>query len=157
MIDLPEALAGESRSTDKATPSMPSPPAATEPARPEAEAQAVFDRFLARFTDADVEAVLDCFWHDALFWGTTMTALATEASGVRGYFNGLSAHAPQARIATWISGAVLALSEEAVLVSGEWQILSRADGTIRPLRVSAAVTRRGGVWKMAQFHNSARP
>jgi NAD(P)-dependent dehydrogenase (short-subunit alcohol dehydrogenase family) len=42
-------------------------------AGPKEDAEAVFGRFLASFTAADPAVIVDQFWPDALFWGTTMT------------------------------------------------------------------------------------
>jgi hypothetical protein len=51
------------------------------------------------------------------------------------------------------------VSDSVFLISGLWQVERIADGkpTLTPLRISIAVTKRGDSWKIAPFHNSARP
>ena len=129
-------------------------------AGPKEEAQAVFDRFLTSFTAADVDGVVSVFWPDALFWGTTKPDLVTTPEAVRGYFKAaLGSRQPNEVKATAVTTSALTVSDSVVLISGLWQAESVVDGkpTIRPLRVSVAVTKRGDAWRIAQFHNSLRP
>src|SRR6187200_2289908 len=55
-------------------------------AGPKEDAQAVFDKFLAAFSAADVDGVVGLFTPDALVWGTGMRELATTPEPVRQYF-----------------------------------------------------------------------
>lgn len=127
--------------------------------RPEENANAVFNRFLAAFTAADVEAVIEHFWADALFWGTTRPDLLTTTEAVRGYFRPVGNLKPNEWKATSLETSALVVSDSVVLISGLWQIENVVDGkpAITPLRVSVAVTKRGDTWRIAQFHNSLRP
>jgi hypothetical protein len=124
-------------------------PTETEPA------MAVLTQFLASFAAADGAAAARLFWPDALFWGTTSPDLATEADQVQAYFSSFAQWRPQQRRAEWISGTTLPLSDSAVMISGRWQIVNGE--SLRPLRLSMLVTRRGEAWGIAQFHNSPRP
>jgi len=120
-----------------------------------APAMAVLTHFLASFATADGAAAARLFWPDALFWGTAAPELATEADQVRAYFSSFAQWRPNQRRAEWISGEALPLSDSAVMISGRWQIVNGE--SLRPLRLSLLVTRRGEAWGIAQFHNSPRP
>jgi hypothetical protein len=124
-------------------------PTATEPA------MAVLQQFLASFAAADGAAAARLFWPDALFWGTAAPELATEAEQVEAYFSSFAQWRPNQRHAEWMSGTTLPLSDSAVMISGRWQIVNSE--SLRPLRLSMLVTRRGAAWGIAQFHNSPRP
>jgi len=131
-------------------------------AGPKEDAQAVFDRFLAAFTAADVDGVVALFAPDALVWGTGMRELATTPEPVREYFtSNLGNLKPGERKALAAGPATaMVLSENAVLVSGMWQIERVVDGKPTagaPFRISIAVVKRGDRWLIAQFHNSPRP
>jgi uncharacterized protein (TIGR02246 family) len=128
-------------------------------AGPKEDAQAVFDKFLTAFTEADTDATLGLFWPDTLFWGTTTPNLATTPEAIREYFRPMSSRRPNEMKATSLEASSLLVSDSVVLISGVWQIERVFDSkpTIIPLRVSVAVTKRGDAWRIAQFHNSARP
>ncbi len=126
-------------------------------AGPKEDAEAVFGRFLAAFTAADPATVVDQFWPDALFWGTTMTGLATTRDAVQAYFAPLANRASNERRATAESVTSAVLSDTAVLVSGVWRVEAAGQATPSLLRVSMVVTCRDDAWRIAQFHNSQMP
>jgi uncharacterized protein (TIGR02246 family) len=133
----------------------------TASAGPEEEAQAVFDSFLTAFSAANFEGVLGLFAPDALVWGTGMRDLATTPEPVRQYFSGgaQGVEPNRFRASTLGPASALVLSDDAVLVSGIWQVQRAVDGTptVAELRISIAVVKRGDRWLIAQFHNSLRP
>jgi uncharacterized protein (TIGR02246 family) len=131
---------------------MSAPPHATA----EEQARAVFARFLDAFTAADPASVAALFWPDALVWGTTMPELGTTPDATQAYFAPIGRRAPGARRATAVSLAAVLVADSAVLISGVWQV-EGPEGGPTPLRVSLAVTRRDGAWRIAQFHNSPMP
>ena len=126
---------------------------------PQYEAEGVIRDFLTAFTAADQERVLGTFWPDAPFWGTSSPSLVTTPDGIRTYFQSLAQWRPGQRQASWAGGWSSPLTDTSVLISGLWQIATTIDGavSIRALRMSAVVAQRGDSWRMAQFHNSARP
>ena len=131
-------------------------------AGPKEDAQAVFDRFLAAFSAADVDGVVGLFAPDALVWGTTMRELATTPEPVRQYFSNALGNFKPNQLTASAAGpyAATVLSDTVVLVSGMWQIERVVDGKPTagaPMRVSIAVVKRGDRWLIAQFHNSPRP
>src|SRR5204862_6223567 len=112
-------------------------------AGPKEDAQSVFDKFLAAFTAADVDGVVALFAPDALVWGTGMRELAIQPEPGRAYFaSALSNLKPNERKASAVGpAAALVLSDNAVLVSGMWQIERVVDGKVTagaPLRISIA-------------------
>ena len=123
------------------------------------EALRVFERFLAAFTAADPEGLLGNFWPDALVWGTTMAELATSPEAVRAYFEPIGRRPPGQRWASLVEGRALALSASAALLSATWRVEAAAGGAEADavFRVSLAVAKREGRWRIAQFHNSPRP
>ncbi|MBP0496296.1 YybH family protein [Pararoseomonas indoligenes] len=123
------------------------------------DARAVLDGFLAAFTAADVEGILDLFWPDALVWGTTMIGLATGPEAVHAYFAPVGRRAPGERAARWSSGTSLAVSDTVALISGAWTVGPGvgADGTVLPLRLSLTLLCRDGAWRIAAFHSSPMP
>src|ERR1019366_199914 len=128
-------------------------------AGPKEDAQVVFERFLTAFTAADVDATIAVFWPDVLFWGTTMSNLATTPEAVREYFKPMISWKANDRKATSLGASALVVSDTVVLISGMWQVERVVDGkpTLTPLRVSIAVTKRGDTCRMAQFTNSVKP
>jgi len=124
---------------------------------PAEQATAVFEKFLASFTNADSEGVLDLFAEDALFWGTGSQTLVTEPAGIRQYFSRLNTQTPGETIASARDYSVRVLGDDLVLVSGMWQIATADNAQGTPLRVSMAVARRQGHWQIVQFHNSRVP
>jgi len=129
-------------------------------ADPKEDSQAVFDRFLSGFTNADVDAVVGAFWPDALFWGTIKRDLIATPEAIREYFTlALGSRKPNELKATSLATSSLVVSDSIVLISGQWQVERVVEGkpTLTPLRVSIAVTKRGDDWGIAQFHNSLRP
>lgn len=121
-----------------------------------APARRVFERFLAAFSAADLEALLDTFWPDALVWGTTMGELATSPDAVRAYFAPVGNRRAEERRASLVEGSALALSASVGLISATWRIDPTGGGAEpgKLFRVSLAVARRGEAWRIAQFHNS---
>ena len=131
-------------------------------AGPKEDAQAVFDQFLASFTAANESDVVALFAPDCLFWGTSMQDVATTPGEIRRYFGnafGTPARTPGTVKASSLETSALVLSDNAVLVSGMWQVERVVDGQPRrtPLRVSLVVAKRGDRWQIAQFHNSLVP
>jgi hypothetical protein len=123
----------------------------------EADASAVFEKFLVAMTNTDVETVLSLFSEDALFWGTGSPSLVTVPAGVRQYFEPVGRNEPGLNIARARDYSAKVISDELVLISGMWEVVRQGQDSGTPLRVSMAVALRNGEWKIIQFHNSAVP
>ena len=131
-------------------------------AGPKEDALAVFDRFLAAVTAADIDSAMGVFWPDVMFFSPSpsMPDLATALEPVRKYFaTGMSSRKPNEMKATSPEASALVASDSVVLISGLWQTERVVDGkpTLTPYRISIAVTKRAGEWRIAQFHTSTRP
>ncbi|MGO9392883.1 SgcJ/EcaC family oxidoreductase [Rhodoblastus sp.] len=123
------------------------------------EGQAVFDTFLADFSSANADDVASLFTPDALFWGTRATDLITTPEGIHQYFANAFKALPGAKASSVSPASVTVLSDDAVVVSGIWQVTGESGGkpVLLQLRNSLAVVRRGDHWLIASFHNSLRP
>lgn len=132
-------------------------------AGPKEDGQAVFEEFLRDFTSGNADAVANHFTPEAIFWGTAARDLITTPAGIRQYFVTAFAQ-PTLQAGTFKASAVMvpsvvSLSDDAVAVSGIWQVEGVADGKpfVRQNRNSIVVIKRGGRWLIASFHNSPRP
>lgn len=134
-------------------------PKSNEPSPQEKAASVVINKFLDGFTKANRECVVETFWSDASFWGTSSQSLVTSRDGIQDYFQSFNKWAPYQRNALWGGGWATTLSATSVAISGLWTIASTPDGStiVRLLRMSAVVSEIGGHWKIAQFHNSEMP
>ncbi|GAB1267778.1 hypothetical protein NBRC116493_10310 [Aurantivibrio infirmus] len=126
-------------------------------ADPKEDAAAVFEQFLEFFTNSDAAGIVGLFSEDALFWGTGSKTLVQDTDGIHAYFSGLSRRPPGERKASALDYSVVVLSETEVIVSGMWQVTPKDQVTGTPLRVSMALSKRNGQWKIIQFHNSRVP
>jgi uncharacterized protein (TIGR02246 family) len=128
-------------------------------AGPKEDGQAVFNKFLADFTSANPDDIANLFTSDALFWGTRATDLITTPEGIHQYFVNALKTLPGAKASIVGPTSVTVLSDDAVVVSGIWQVTAEADGKpiLVQLRNSLAVVKRGDRWLIASFHNSLRP
>ncbi len=126
-------------------------------AGPKEDAQAVFDKFLASFTAANEDEVVALFAPDALFWGTGSKTLVTTPEGVQQYFAVIRNKSAGEQVATSLSTSAQVISDNAVFISGMWQVEIPAQDRKVPLRVSLLVSKRGDRWQIVQFHNSRVP
>lgn len=116
----------------------------------------MFARFLTAMTNADVPTVTSLFTEDALFWGTGSKSLVTDPAGVLAYFRPVGNKTPGQTLCRALDYSVDVISDDLALLSGMWEVVPPGqDG--RPLRLSMAVARHNGEWKIIQFHNSAVP
>jgi uncharacterized protein (TIGR02246 family) len=125
---------------------------------PKAAALAVISAWIAAFSASDVDAIVELYAPDAHFIGTSSTTVITATAGIRTYFEAaLLTRRP--RGATLSGQTVLALSEDAVLVTGLNTTSGVHEGrTIStPGRVSFVIARRGPGWQIVHFHRSAMP
>ena len=90
-------------------------------ADPKEDANAVFQRFLAEFTAADIDGVAGTFWPNALLWGNTSSTLAATPEEVREYFKPVSTRKPNEWKATSLESSAVEVSDSVVLISGLWQ------------------------------------
>jgi hypothetical protein len=91
------------------------------------------------------------------FGGTRATDLITTPAGIHQYFANAFKWLPRAKASILDPTSIPVPSDDAVVVSGIWQVTAEADG--KPILVqlsSLAVVKRGDRWLIASFHNSLR-
>jgi len=125
--------------------------------KPKEAAASIFNQFLSSFTNADADGIVALFSEKALFWGTGSKMLVQDLDGIRTYFSALDARSPGEEIATALEYTILELSDTEAIISGMWQIAVPGENTRLPLRVSVAILKETGGWKIVQFHNSQVP
>ncbi len=123
----------------------------------EAQAAAVFEKFLDAMTNTDMETVTSLFSEDALFWGTGSQSLVTDPAGVALYFEPVGRNPPGQTIARARDYESVEIANNLVAISGIWEVVPSGQSEGTPLRVSMVLALRNGAWKIIQFHNSAVP
>lgn len=127
-------------------------------AGPKEDALQVLEKWTKAFTDSDVDGIAALYAPDALFIGTASKAVIDKPAAVRAYFErALLNNRP--RTARLDSESVLVVSDSVVAVSGLDTLTGVRDG--KPLtangRVTFVIAKRGGDWKIVQFHRSPLP
>jgi len=127
-------------------------------AGPKEDALQVLEKWTKAFTDSDVDGIVALYAPDALFIGTASKAVVDQPGPVRAYFErALLSNRP--RTARLDSESILVISDSVVAVSGLDTITAVRDG--KPVtahgRVTFVVAKRGGDWKIVQFHRSPMP
>lgn len=117
----------------------------------------MLERLFAGLNNTDLNAVLELFADDVLFFGTSTKALGVDGAGPRSYWATLSTGKPGANVASALEYSVRDAGGGVQLLSGTWQIAMAGRDTKPMFRVSMAVAQRNGKWKIVQFHNSAMP
>ena len=125
--------------------------------RPTTAATEMLDRLLSGLNNTDLNAVLDLFADDVLFWGTSTKTLGTDSNGPRTYFASLAGGKPGVNVASTLDYSVREVAGGIQLLSGTWQVNIAGRDSKPVLRLSMAVAMRNGKWKIVQFHNSALP
>jgi len=105
-----------------------------------------FDAFNAHDLDTHVQLYTD----DAMLFGSD-DALHRGHAGVRGYFGGLPA---DACVRSFPTPVIIHLSPDTAVLAG---YVDFADGDeLLPYRLTWALVRQSGHWKIAQHHGSPR-
>ena len=125
--------------------------------RPTTAATEMLDRLLSGLNNTDLNAVLELFADDVLFWGTSTKTLGTDSNGPRTYFASLAGGKPGVNVASTLDYSVREVAGGIQLLSGTWQVNIAGRDSKPVFRLSMAVAMRNGKWKIVQFHNSAMP
>lgn len=121
------------------------------------QAAVMLDRLLTALNNTDLNAVLDLFADDVLFWSTSAKTLGTDSNSPRAYWASLSSGKPGVNVASALDYSVRDAGGGVQLLSGTWQVAIAGRDTKPVFRLSMAVAQRNGKWKIVQFHNSAMP
>lgn len=123
-----------------------------------AQAWRIVTHWLHAFSDGDVDGITALYAPDAVFIGTSSTALVNDAAGVRAYFAGVFTSGRT--FATHMRDvSVVELSPASVIISALDSLVATADGKLHELRgrVSFVLAQRDAGWKIVHFHRSALP
>jgi uncharacterized protein (TIGR02246 family) len=126
-------------------------------AGPDQEAMHLVQRWATAFHESNIDAIVDLYAPDALFFGTGSKTLVTTPGQIREYFQSLNRDKP--RGAQLLEHAVKVISDDVVLVTGVDRVTGVKEGNPYQAdgRVSFLLEKRGTSWKIVHFHRSALP
>ena len=124
-------------------------------AGPAQDANAAIDRWSAAYTANDVDAVVNCYWPDAILLGTVSPVISVGSDAVRAYFTRLKLAGSGNRNVIQ-ERHTMVLDDNAVVVTGFYEFTRMVDGNpVRaPSRFTMLVTRRDGEWRIVHHHSS---
>jgi len=121
-------------------------------ADPAAEANAVIDAWVDRYSANDRDGVVTLYAPDAVLLGTTSPVISEGTEQIRTYFNELPGSGRSNRIT---ERRTLVIGPDAVLGTGFYAFARAAEGNApRPSRFSMLVVRREGRWMILHHHSS---
>ena len=122
----------------------------------------VADQLLANWVAAvnrcDVDAVMQLFAADVMFYGTSTKTLITNSEGVRQYFE--QAFAQLQPLTMSIEDKKIQSVSDAVMLlacSDSWTVTLNGQQQIMFGRLVMTAAIKQGVWKIVSFHRSALP
>jgi len=122
------------------------------------DARELAERWSSAFTQADMNALMDLFAPDAVFFGTSSKAIVAGTDGIRNYFeNSFLGSKRYVSVLTDIH--VTALSDDVAIIAALNKITITENNHTDDLmgRLSIAARKREGLWKIEHFHRSALP
>jgi uncharacterized protein (TIGR02246 family) len=124
---------------------------------PADEAMQVIQKWAAAFGESNVDAIVNLYAPDALFFGTGSKTLVSTSEQIRSYFSGLQKDRP--RGAQLLEHSVRVVSDDVVIVTGMDQVSGTKDGSVYHAqgRVSFVLEKRGSAWQIVHFHRSTVP
>jgi uncharacterized protein (TIGR02246 family) len=123
-----------------------------------AEALEVIHQWINAVNRNDIDGVVATFATDASFFGTTTKTVVHSSDGIREYFK--TVYAKFAPLSVGLGQfTVSELSADSAVFTGydKWQV-TVSDKPVEGVgRLSIAVARRAGQWRIVSFHRSAMP
>lgn len=106
----------------------------------------------------DLDGAVKAFAPDASYLGTTTTTLVSSTDGIRKYFEGIAAKYSPFTVELG-QLTVSELSPDSAVVTGfdRWKVTVGGRAAEWIGRLSIAVARRDGQWRIVSFHRSAMP
>jgi uncharacterized protein (TIGR02246 family) len=122
-------------------------------AGPAEDANAAVDRWSAAYSSNDTEAVVQCYWPDAVLLGTVSPVMSEGTEAIRTYFSPLKGSGNKNELR---DKRTFVLDENAVVVAGFYTFTRMQEGkpVPGPSRFTMLITRRGGEWKITHHHSS---
>lgn len=107
-------------------------------------------RWIEAFNSHDLDAHMALYMDDAVLFGS-VDELQDGKAAIRAYFAGRS---PGMRVKRYPMPLVRTLGADAVITAGHVDFAN--GGTLFPYRMTWALVRRSGNWRIAQHHGSPR-
>lgn len=127
-------------------------------AGPAEDAGQVVQRWAAAFEARDLDAIGRLYAPEAFFWGTSSKTLVTAPEGVREYFERAFSATQSPKITVSEQKAMVLSDSLVAIVSTDAVAGTRDDKPyLSPGRTSWLLAKRGGEWKIVQFHRSSIP
>ncbi|MFB3916743.1 MAG: SgcJ/EcaC family oxidoreductase [Terriglobales bacterium] len=126
-------------------------------AGPAEDANAAIDRWSAAYSANDPEAVVKCYWPDAILLGTKSPVISTGSKEIEKYFTDLKLKGSGNKNVIQ-ERHTIPIDKNAVLVTGFYEFTRMQEGkpVPGPSRFTMLVTKRGGEWRIAHHHSSPR-
>ena len=119
------------------------------------------DRLLANWVAAvnrcDVDAVIQLFAADAMFYGTSTKALITNSKDIRQYFE--QAFAQLQPLAMAVTDKKISFTNDVMLLAcaDQWSVTLDGQQQIMFGRLVMTAAIKQGAWKIVSFHRSVMP
>ncbi len=118
---------------------------------------AALQAWVEAFNSRDPQRIVALYAPNAVFWGTTATAIATTPAQVRDYFKD-AGQRPATRVT--IDSAHERTFGDIAVISGAYTFADVRDGVstnVRPARYTLVFQRIGGGWSIVDHHSSRVP
>jgi uncharacterized protein (TIGR02246 family) len=122
-------------------------------AGPAEDANAAVERWSAAYSSNDTDAVVQCYWPDAVLLGTVSPLMSEGAEAIRTYFSRVRGSGNKNALG---DHRTFVLDDNAVIVAGFYTFTRMQEGkpVPGPSRFTMLITNRGGEWKIADQHSS---
>ena len=123
-----------------------------------AAGEQLLSRWVTAVNHCDVNAVMQLFAADAIFYGTSTKALITSSEGIRQYFE--QAFAQLQPLSMSIdNNKIQSVSDDVILLacSDRWTVMLNGQQQIMFGRLVMTAAIKQGTWKIVSFHRSVMP
>ena len=123
-----------------------------------AAGEQLFSHWVTAVNRCDVNAVMQLFAADVIFYGTSTKTLITSSNGIRQYFEQAFAQL-QPLFMSLDNKKMLSVSEDVMLLacSDKWSVTLDGQQQIMFGRLVLTAAIRQGEWKIVSFHRSVMP
>jgi uncharacterized protein (TIGR02246 family) len=131
---------------------------ASQPNDVVAAGEQLFSHWVTAVNHCDVDAVMQLFAADAMFYGTSTKTLITNSEGIRQYFE--QAFAQLQPLSMSIdNNKIQSVSDDVILLacSDRWTVMLNGQQQIMFGRLVMTAAIKQGAWKILSFHRSVMP
>jgi uncharacterized protein (TIGR02246 family) len=131
---------------------------ASQPNDVVAAGEQLFSHWVTAVNHCDVDAVMQLFAADAMFYGTSTKTLITNSEGIRQYFEQAFAQL-QPLTMSIENKKMLSVSDDVILLacSDRWTVMLNGQQQIMFGRLVMTAAIKQGAWKILSFHRSVMP